>query len=75
MGIGGSNLGQSTEVERQRRDVERLWVDCQESGGDNGCSHRESHNCRGKKPLKIFSSSKRCREHCVCRDTGVNVHG
>lgn len=48
MGIGGSNLGQSTEVERQRRDLERLWVDCQESGGDNGCSHRESHNCRGK---------------------------
>lgn len=33
MGIGGSNLGQSTEVERQRRAVERLWVDCQESGG------------------------------------------
>lgn len=34
--------------EAEERFGERLWVDCQESDGDNGCPQRESHNCRGK---------------------------
>lgn len=78
---GGGNWREQfrTELwgrEAEERFGERLWVDCQESDGDNGCSHRESHNFRGKKkPLKIFSSSKRCWAYCVCRDAGVNIHG
>lgn len=29
----------------------------------------------GKTLLKIFSFSKRCQKHRVCRDAGVNVPG
>ena len=75
--MGGSNLEQSPGEERaaQKRfgDGGRGWI-VRTLTVIMDAPTGKATLAGGKKPLKIFSFSKRCRKRGVLRDAGVNIH-